>query len=112
VCASSLAAALSAHGDAAGNAWRVGAAGSGPLEAYARGVERLAEQETAAARMRGRVFLAASAAAGAAYDLSENKRVALRAGSIVFSVVQLERWREKPLDAGGGDGGCGTLAPP
>jgi hypothetical protein len=102
VCASDLAAALSLHGDAAGNAWRVGAGGSAPLEAYARGVERLASQETAAARMRARAFLAASAAARGAHELSEARGLALRAGTMVFSLERLERWRAAPLAREGG----------
>ena len=90
ICASDLAAALSAHGDAAGNGWRAeGPGGSAPLEAYARGVERLAVSETAAARMRGRAFLAASATAAGAH---------VAVGSVVFDSARLERWRSAPLE--------------
>jgi hypothetical protein len=115
MCASELAAALSKHGDAAGNAWRIDATqGSVPLEAYARFVDRLATQELAAARMRARAFLTASLGAATTHALAETYKIAPRAGSIVFGAARIDHWRNTPLvlDAltltdqrGGGSGG-------
>ena len=80
VCASELASALSNHGDAAGNAWRIDAThGSRPLEAYARFVDRLATQELAAARMRARTFLTASMGVATTHALGETYKVVPRA---------------------------------
>jgi hypothetical protein len=113
VCASELATAISHHGDVAGNAWRIEANhGSRPLEAYARFVERLATQELAAARMRARAFLTASMGAATTHALAETYKVAPRAGSIVFGVTRIEKWRNTPLDFDGAkDRSEATIAP-
>lgn len=97
LCGSELAAALSEHGSASGNAWRCGGdsgsgAGSPPLESYARAVERLATQEIAAARIKAKAFALASAGASAAH--------ALPAGAaLVHNAARLERWRRTPLQS-------------
>ena len=93
VCGSELAAALSEHGSASGNAWRCAgeggsAGGSPPLEAYARFVERLATQEVAAARLRAKALAIASLSASTAHKLP--------AGSLVFEAARIERWRQWP----------------
>jgi len=84
LCGSELAAALSDHGSASGNAWRC-AGGSPPLEGYARFVERLAAQELAAARLRAKALALASSGASAAH--------ALPAGTLVFEAARVEMWR-------------------
>ncbi len=94
LCGSDLAAALSEHGSASGNAWRCGngGAGSPPLEGYARAVERLATQEIAAARLKAKAFSIASAGASAVH--------ALPTGSLMHDAERIERWRHAPIAAG------------
>jgi len=86
LCGSELAAALSEHGSASGNAWRC-AGGSPPLEGYARFVERLATQEMAAARLRAKALALASSGASAA------SAIPVSAGTLAFEAARVERWR-------------------
>ena len=95
ICGSELAAALSEHGSASGNAWKCNE--SAPLEGYARAVDRLATQEIAAARLKAKAFAVASSGASAAHSLS-GKRLALPAGSLVFETSRIEKWRTTPLE--------------
>lgn len=94
ICGSELAAALSEHGSASGNAWKCNE--SAPLEGYARAVDRLATQEIAAARLKAKAFAVASSGASAAHSLS-GQRLALPAGSLVFETSRIEKWRTTPL---------------
>jgi hypothetical protein len=91
LCGSELAAALSEHGSASGNAWRCGGGGSPPLESYARFVERLAGQELAGARLRAKALALASSGASAAH--------ALPAGASAFDAARVERWRRWDVPA-------------
>lgn len=95
ICGSELAAALSEHGSASGNAWKCNE--SAPLEGYARAVDRLATQEIAAARLKAKAFAVASSGASAAHSLS-GQRLALPAGSLVFETSRIEKWRTTPLE--------------